>query len=175
MKTIKKLILIIPIIITYIGVGFWWVAFPYSGTETPIGISPINIDIPSIITGNLEDNENVLNKLLWLFMPDNSIYDEGNWPSVLFYLKTIVNLLLWLVSLVAFIITIYAFYMMFFKKDEAGWTNAKQIIKWVFIALLIIWLSWIAVSFLFRFEKENTQNLSYDNTKIQSNIEQNFI
>ena len=60
--------------------------------------------------------------------------------------------------------------MIFFKKDEAGITTAKQIIKGVVIALFVIWLSRIVVSFLFRFEKENTQNVWYNDTQIESLI-----
>ena len=112
--------------------------FPYSWTELPEWKLPVNIDIPNMITGTIEDPDNGLNKLLNVFMPNNSMYDDGSWPSILFYLKTIVNLLLSFVSLIALILIIYAFYMIFFKKDEAGTTMARQIIKWVVIALFVI-------------------------------------
>lgn len=146
--------------------------FPYSWTTLPIPNSPVNIDIPNIITGTIEDSDNGLNKLLNVFMPNSSMYDDGSWPSILFYLKTIVNLLLSFVSLIALILIIYAFYMIFFKKDEAGTTMARQIIKWVVIALFVIWLSRIVVSFLYRFQNENTKNLWYknSNTEITNNL-----
>ena len=145
--------------------------FPYSETNIPETTNPIDTDINTIITDDIQDNNNWLNRLLNLFMPNSAMYDEGNWPSILFYLKTLVNLLLSFVGLIALILVIYAFYMIFFKKDEAGYKAAIQIIKWVAIALFIIWLSRIIVSFLFRFKEENTQNLWLNNNShIQSNI-----
>jgi NADH:ubiquinone oxidoreductase subunit 6 (subunit J) len=44
---------------------------------------------------------------------------------------------------------IYAFYMIFFLKDEAGITKAKQVLKWVAIAIIIMWLSRFIVSMIF--------------------------
>jgi Flp pilus assembly pilin Flp len=41
----------------------------------------------------------------------------------------IVNLLLSFVGFVALVMVIYAFYMIFFLKDETGITKAKQILK----------------------------------------------
>ena len=145
--------------------------FPYSGTTLPSTTSPIEIDIPKIITWDIADQENGINKLLNVFMPNSAMYDEWQWPSIIFYLKTIVNILLSFVSLIALILIIYAFYMIFFKKDEAGITTAKQMIKWIVVALVVIWLSWIVVSFLFRFEKENTQDIWYNNnTEVVSSL-----
>jgi NADH:ubiquinone oxidoreductase subunit 6 (subunit J) len=44
---------------------------------------------------------------------------------------------------------IYAFYMMFFSKEESGMTKAKQVLKWVAIALVVMWLSRFIVSMIF--------------------------
>ena len=177
MKLIKKLILSLIITMT----SLIWLSygqdfpssndyFPYSGTNLPSTTSPIDTEITSIITGDMQDSNNWLKRLLNLFMPNSTIYGGWDNPSFLFYLKTIVNLLLSFVSLIALILIIYAFYMIFFKKDEAGFTTAKQIIKWIVIALFVIWLSRIIVSFLFRFEKENTQDVWYNNSQIESLI-----
>ena len=169
MKLIKR---ILSIITTWI-IWLWLVSaidFPYSGGNgSP---SDVNLDFHTMIKNNIQETDNWLNRLLDLFMPDNTIYDEWNWPSIIFYLKFIVNLLLSFVSLIALILTIFAFYMIFFKKDEAGITTAKQMLKWIAIALVVIWLSWIIVSFLYRFEKENTDNLWYqpNNTEIMTSL-----
>lgn len=149
--------------------------FPYSGsTNVPWDDSWIDLDITNIMTWYYmaNNNNNWLSRLLSIFMPNSTMYDDGSWPSILFYLKTVVNLLLSFVSLIALILIIYAFYMIFFKKDEAGVTTAKQIIKWVIIALFVIGLSRIVVSFLFRFQSENTANLWYknNNTEITNNL-----
>ena len=166
MKIIKSIIIYLIIMTTLISKWFCDGVipstdsyFPFSGTTLPNAASPIEIDIPKIITWDIADQENGINGLLNVFMPNHEMYDGWEWPSVLFYLKTIVNLLLSFVSLIALILMIYAFYMIFLKKDEAGITTAKQIIKGVIIALFVIWLSRIVVSFLFRFENKNTENV----------------
>lgn len=132
----------------------------------------VNTDFNGIIKEWMNDSENWLKRLLRLFMPNSDMYNWEDNPSFIFYLKTIVNLLLSFVSFIALILVIYAFYMIFFKKDEAGFTLARQIIKWVVIALFVIWLSRIVVSFLYRFENENTQNLWYksNNTEIVTSL-----
>lgn len=168
----KKLMKII--ILTII----WWIItiwksfaiedFPYSWIDI---WWDQDTEFASDLKGNIADSNNWFYKLFHLFMPNDSMYWSDTNPSFLFYLKTIVNLLLSFVSLIALILMIYAFYMIFFKKDEAGFSTAKQMIKWIVIALVIIWLSWIIVSFLFRFEKENTQDVWYNNnTEIASSL-----
>ena len=178
MKLIKNLILYSIITISTL-ICLWYCQnfpssddyFPYSGTTIPSTTTPIDTDFTSIITGSMQETENWLNRLLHLFMPNSDMIGWYENPSVLFYLKTIVNLLLSFVSLIALILIIYAFYMIFFKKDEAGYKDAIQIIKWVVIALFVIGLSRIIVSFLFRFEKENTQNVWYNsNTEIVTSL-----
>ena len=156
----------------------WWIistwksfaieTFPYSWIDIWVNQ---NTDFASDLKEDIADSSNWFNKLFHLFMPNSDMYWSDTSPSFLFYLKTIVNLLLSFVSLIALILMIYAFYMIFFKKDEAGTTTARQMIKWIVIALVVIWLSWIVVSFLFRFEKENTQDIWYNNnTEVVSSL-----
>ena len=130
----------------------------------------VNLDYWPTLKDSIEYNrQGGLQTILGLFMPKTELYlDDGN-PSVLFYLKTIVNTLLSFVSLVALILMIAAFYMIFFRKDDAGITTAKQMIKWIVIALVIIWLSRIIVSFLYRFETQST-DLSFYSTILNSLI-----
>jgi hypothetical protein len=44
---------------------------------------------------------------------------------------------------------IFAFYLMFFKEEEEGRTQAQKIIKWVLIAIAVMWISYFIVSFIF--------------------------
>ena len=169
MKNIKK-ILIATLIsaTTIIGINFAIEPFPYTWFDIS---SNQNTDFSEELKSNISDENNGFYRLFHLFMPNDSMYWSSNNPSFLFYLKTIVNLLLSFVSLIALILMIYAFYMIFFKKDEAGFTTAKQMIKWIVIALVVIGLSRIVVSFLFRFENKNTENLWYHhNTEIVTSL-----
>jgi len=78
--------------------------------------------------------------------------DYSKWKDLKFidYLRAIINIALWLLSLVALIMTIYTFYMIFFSKDDAWVKKAKENLTWIFIALAIVWLAWIIISFIFR-------------------------
>ncbi len=168
MKLTKKILSIIVIWIIWI----WFslaIDFPYSGINS--STNDIDTDFSNILKESIDNNNtNWIPRLLNMFMPNTTIYMWENWPSVLFYLKTIVNLLLSFVSLIALILTIYAFYMIFFKKDDAGISMAKQMLKWIAIALVVIALSRIIVSFLYRFENQNTQLSHHQTPMIQSNI-----
>ena len=169
MKNIKKILIATFIwATTIIGINFAIEPFPYTWFDIS---SDQNTDFSDELKSNISDENNGFYRLFHLFMPNDSMYWWSNSPSFLFYLKTIVNLLLSFVSLIALILMIYAFYMIFFKKDEAGFTTAKQMIKWIAIALVVIGLSRIVVSFLFRFENKNTENIWYhDNTEIVTSL-----
>jgi NADH:ubiquinone oxidoreductase subunit 6 (subunit J) len=76
-----------------------------------------------------------------------------------------------LISFIALVMTIYTFYMMFFTDNDAWIKKAKWNLIWIFIALGVIWLAWIIVSFIFRWyqslwkDKENeipNMNISLD-------------
>jgi NADH:ubiquinone oxidoreductase subunit 6 (subunit J) len=68
--------------------------------------------------------------------------------------------------MVALIMTIYTFYLMFFTENDAGIKKAKWNLVGIFIALAIVWLSWLIVSFIFWWYQSQWQNR-------QSEIESN--
>ena len=73
-------------------------------------------------------------------------------------MRAILNIALGLLSMVALIMTIYTFYLMFFtENDKAAW-KAKWNLVGIFIALAIIGLSWLIVSFIFWWYQRNWQN-----------------
>jgi len=94
-----------------------------------------------------DTHDTILRRLLKQFWLDYS-----KWKDLKFidYLRAIINIALWLLSLVALIMTIYTFYMIFFSKDDAWVKKAKENLTWIFIALAIVWLAWIIISFIFR-------------------------
>lgn len=152
MKLFKKLILTF-IITSTIWISFGVENFPYdyktSDASTPIWLET---EIWAMIKYDvINDDESVLNKLLELFNLSNQWrYNYWNWTSkAVYYAKMIVNMLLSFVSFIALVMLIYAFYMMFFSKEDSGMTRAKQVIKWVSIALIIMWLSRFIVSMIF--------------------------
>lgn len=97
-------------------------------------------------------NQSLLDRLFSVFWLDSATYLQ--WPDKAeYYIKMIINMILWLVSLVSLVLIIYAFYLILFVKQEEWVAKARKIIIWVFIALFIMWMSRIIVSFIFWFLK----------------------
>lgn len=94
-------------------------------------------------------SKSILERLLDLFQfSEKEYWSSWNTPAIA-YIKWIVNMWLGLVSFISLILVIYGFYLMFFSKEEEGYSKAKKILKGVAIALAIMWLSWFIVSFFF--------------------------
>lgn len=117
--------------------------FPYTTSNTK------SDDVLSMITGNVLQENGILFQLLGVFGFDAT----EPWPIALIYVRTIINLLLWLTSFVALIIVIYTFYLMFFSDDAKWMETVKKNLKWVAIALVILGFSRVIVSFIFNFYK----------------------
>ncbi len=75
-------------------------------------------------------------------------YDQEK-PAIA-YINMIINMALGLTSFISLILIIFAFYLMFFQKGEEGFTKAKKILIGVAIALVVMALSWLIVSFFFQ-------------------------
>lgn len=161
MKKIKLLILLTTILTT-----IWFSInanydFPYDYTDSSSLSDGYQTEIWQIMKeDNITPNDSVLNRLLSLFKLSNQGW-YGTWTSkAIYYAKMIVNLLLSFVGFVALVMVIYAFYMIFFLKNETGITKAKQILKWVIISITIMGLSWFIVSMIYWIQSNsaNTSN-----------------
>ena len=124
----------------------------------------INTDIGSLIRSEIiesDSNDNVYHQLLSVFkLKDQSRFGDSNekW-KVIYYAKWIINMLLSLTALISLIMIIFAFYMIFFQKDDAGISKAKQMLKWVILALFVMWLSRFIVSLFFWVERWTTKEV----------------
>ncbi len=148
MNLIKKIILISLVMIWI--TSFWFSEdfyYDYDQTSTAIWDET---EIGNIIqTDVINNTDSSLNRLLDLFNLSQQDW-YGSWTSkAIYYAKMIINMLLSFVSLIALVMVIFAFYLMFFSTHESGITKAKQMLKWVAIAITIMWLSWFIVSFIF--------------------------
>ena len=101
-----------------------------------------------------EGSGTIIIQLLNVFWLDDG---RKNWRDLVFidYAKAIINMALWLVAFIALIMSLYTFYMMFFTENEAWIKKAKWNLVGIFIALGILWLAWIIVSFIFRRYQSN--------------------
>lgn len=97
---------------------------------------------------DIKSHNSIINRLLEVFGLNSDTFE---WPhKFINYARAILNIALWLLSLIALVMTIYTFYMMFFTENEAWAKKAKWNLVGIFIALAIIWLAWLIVSFIFR-------------------------
>ena len=113
------------------------------------------IDNPWDLVDRWENS--IIIRLLEVFWLDSSTDNDLKFID---YAKSIVNMALGLVSFIALIMSIYTFYMMFFTENEAWAKKAKWNLIGIFIALAIIWLAWIIVSFIFwRYQNNRTPSV----------------
>ncbi len=114
----------------------------------PWNPSTENTNIGEIIKDDaVTPQSSILYRLRQAFKLTGWIYEEDK--TALAYIKMVVNIMLGLVGFIALILVIYAFYLMFFSEQEEGLTKAKKILKGVWIAITIMFLSYFIVSFIY--------------------------
>lgn len=129
--------------------------FTYKSESTEALTCTGNTDLwncVSVKEDKQRDDETIIRRLLWVFWLDTSKDKDLKFID---YARAILNMALGLLAFIALIMTIYTFYMMFFTDDEAWTKKAKQSLIGIFIALGIIWLAWIIVSFIFWWYQSN--------------------
>ena len=97
-------------------------------------------------------SDTIIRRLLWVFWLDTSREKDLKFMD---YAKAIINMALGLITFIALIMTLYTFYMVIFSESEAGIKKAKWNLVGIFVALAIIWLAWLIVSFIFRWYRTN--------------------
>lgn len=119
-----------------------------------------------------ENDKTIIVRLLEVFWLDNSI---DKWKDLKFidYARAIINMALGLVAFVALVMSLYTFYMMFFTDNEAWIKKAKWNLVGIFIALGILWLAWIIVSFIFWWYQNNLKDK--EDELFPNNISLNYI
>lgn len=120
-----------------------------------------------------EDNNTIIVRLLEVFWLDNST-DRTRDLKFIDYARAIINMALWLVAFIALIMSLYTFYLMFFSDNEAGIKKAKWNLVGIFIALAILWLAWIIVSFIFRWYQSNWKENENDLFPESGNVSVNY-
>lgn len=139
-----------------------WEDFPYDVSKEWNVVKSFDnesLDIWNVITQDaVQPDTSILQRLLSIFQLKWSNWYDTNWELKAFaYVKMIINFMLALVSLIALILTIYGFYLMFFSWQDEWLKKARKILTWVAIAMAIMWLSRFIISFLFYVYNINTQ------------------
>jgi flagellar biosynthesis/type III secretory pathway M-ring protein FliF/YscJ len=128
-------------------------SFPYwSEFDSSNAVDPSNPigSLKSVLTEQ-QGNDSFREQILKVF--GFNFGEQGNWvvPDTFFsYIQSILNIALGLLSFICLIILIYNFFIIFFDKEKEGIENAQKTVKRVIYVLLIIWFSWLIVSFIFR-------------------------
>ena len=106
-----------------------------------------NIGISNSNNSSIAVNKNSLLYKIRGYFRLNQNENDGN-PATT-YVKYIMNMALGLVSFVSLILVLFAFYLILFDKGEEGVKKAKKILTGVAIAITLMALSWLIVSFFF--------------------------
>lgn len=131
--------------------------FPY-GTEFE-ATDPSNSADPSnpfnalktVIIEEQGQNDSFWESILQVFWFNFGQQWGGSTADTIFsYVQGIANIALGLLAFVSLIILIYNFAMIFVSKEKEGVENAQKVVTRVLYVLMIIWLSWMIVSFIFR-------------------------
>ena len=135
-----------------------WQRFGWGGLSADMPYIPKNDPLPKCDSTNVWDcvsikedvtnssNDTIIIRLLWVFWLDT---DRSHDLKFIDYARAIINMALGLVAFIALIMSLYTFYMMFFSDNEAWTKKAKWNLIGIFIALAVLWLAWLIVSFIF--------------------------
>ncbi len=126
--------------------------FPYDiNSTTQLTSQDEPTDISQVIKeDSLTPTTSLMTRLTSFFRVSGTSYNPDNTGSpALAYVKRILNIVLALVSFVSLILIIFAFYLIFFGKEEDAFKKAKKILTGVAIALAIMGLSRFITSFFF--------------------------
>ena len=161
LKTTKHLIIISSFLLIWSAICLWaWWAnnaemeefkFPFTQWVWHDGRSDSKTELWDWV--DIKNNESIINRLLAQFWLNTTNPNSDH--KFINYAKAIMNMALWLLSMIALVMTIYTFYMMFFSDNEAGIKKAKWNLIGIFIALAIVWLAWLVVSLIFRWYQSN--------------------
>ena len=110
--------------------------------------------------GKENPEKSIMIKILEIFWLNTSAFGWDH--KFINYVRAILNMALWLLSFIALIMVIYTFYTMFFSKDDKSFGKAKWNLVGIFIALAIIWLARLIVSFIFRWYQSNWKSRERD-------------
>ena len=158
MKTIKKLILSMFIVL--------WISYilPQTciGTDEPFYYTEKDTELKKwkwnsfeesteywelFKVNTVEPSDSILNNILHIFNLDNEERYSGP-KKALAYAIYLINYALSFVAFIALCLLMYSFYCVVVG-DEKQIDKAKKYLKWIAIAIIVMWLSWLITSLIF--------------------------
>lgn len=126
--------------------NFFYQVPTYTQTNNQ-GASP-DTDIGKLITDDaVKQRDGLLMQLMGIFNLDTPDY-EGPQKAI-YYIRKLINYALTFVSMIAFGLLLYAFYMMLIGDGDKGRAQVKSTLKGVAIAIAVMATSWLIVSMIF--------------------------
>jgi len=107
------------------------VDFPYDiPSQTQVLTDNNPVDIGQVINEDaILPSDSIMDRLTTYFRISGTSYNPDNTGSPLLqYVRWIINIVLGLISLIALVLIIFAFYLIFFAKEEDGIKKAKKIL-----------------------------------------------
>lgn len=125
--------------------------FPYGSEFTNAPSTNLTEPLKNVVIEQQAQNDSFVEQILKAFGFDVGSVGGGTAPdSALSYIQSLFNLALGLLAMISVIILIYNFFMIFFSKEKEGIENAQKTVKRVAIVIVVMGLSRLIVSFLFR-------------------------
>lgn len=91
--------------------------------------------------------DGIIKRMLRLFNLDQ--FTTNSNAGALEYAKSLINLVLGFTSFIALLVILYGFGKMLFSEDEEGIATARTTVRSAAIAIAILGVSWLIVTFLF--------------------------
>jgi len=124
----------------------WW----SDTTEGKMGT-----DFWLLVKDNAVDGDSLLRRALGVFKLDKERYTGPK--KALAYATYLLNYALTFVAFIAFCLLMYSFYCVVVW-DQKQIDKAKSYLKWIAIAIVVMWLSWLIVSLIFRLYEDIEKN-----------------
>ena len=103
--------------------------------------------------------KNTKKKVSWINTQGTKTVETNNGSKILNTVQTAINRVLWMLSFVALILCLrWGFQMLTAAWDDGKVKSWTKILKNAAIWLVVIWLSWLVVSFVFRIINKVTNN-----------------
>lgn len=119
-------------------------------------------DIWLLVKENAVDGNSLLQRTLEIFNLDQKERYTGP-KKALAYAKYLLNYAMGFVAFIALCLLIYSFYCVVVW-DEKQIEKAKSYLKWIAIAIIVMWLSWLIVSIIFWLYEDVTKNPNTSDT-----------
>jgi hypothetical protein len=144
---VSKMLFVVMLVVSCISYAFETEFYFTDRNYTAIPKNEWSTYIWWILKSGTVANQSLTVRLIQRFYDPN--FDPNITQPALYYIKFLIDVAISLVAFIALCFLIYYLYIIFFSDRDEGIANAKWYALNAFIAIILIWLSWMIVSFGF--------------------------